>query len=182
MDFGLSEEYMMLKEMVAKFVTNELQPLDKVLLERELRMWTDSISLLPEEEHKRLLQLTKELGLWGIEVGEEFGGQGLGMVAKTLVVEEMSKSLVGFSHHGFTLPPDAPNLYYLKDCCTESQREKYFTPYCNGEIDSAMAVTEAGAGSDVSGLKTTAKQDNGKWIINGSKTFISKCNKSNLFF
>ena len=182
MDFGLSEEYMMLKEMVAKFVTNELRPLDKVLLERELRMWTDSISLLPEEEHERLLQLSNELGLWGIEVGEEFGGQGLDMVAKTLVVEEMSKSLVGFSHHGFTLPPDAPNLYYLNDCCNESQREKYFVPYCNGEIDSAMAVTEPGAGSDVSGLKTTAKQDNEKWIINGSKTFISKCNKSNLFF
>jgi alkylation response protein AidB-like acyl-CoA dehydrogenase len=182
MDFGLSEEYMMLKEMVAKFVTNELQPLDKVLLERELRMWTDSIPLLPEEEHERLLQLSNELGLWGIEVGEEFGGQGLGMVAKTLVVEEMSKSLVGFSHHGFTLPPDAPNLYFLNDCCTESQREKYFSPYCKGEIDSAMAVTEPGAGSDVSGLKTTAKQENGKWIINGAKTFISKCDKSNLFF
>jgi alkylation response protein AidB-like acyl-CoA dehydrogenase len=182
MDFGLSEEYMMLKEMVAKFVTNELQPLDKVLLERELRMWTDSIPLLPEEEHERLLQLSNELGLWGIEVGEEFGGQGLGMVAKTLVVEEMSKSLVGFSHHGFTLPPDAPNLYFLNDCCTESQREKYFFPYCKGEIDSAMAVTEPGAGSDVSGLKTTARQENGKWIINGAKTFISKCDKSRLFF
>ncbi len=182
MDFGLSEEYLMLKEMTAKFVENELLPLNNVLLERELRMWTDSLNLLSDEDQQRLLGLTKDLGLWGIEVEEEFGGQGLDMVAKTLVVEELSKSLAGFSPHGFTLPPDAPNLYYLHEYCSESQREKYFTPYCNGELDSAMAVTEPGAGSDVSGLKTTAKQVNGKWLVNGSKTFISKCDKSNLFF
>jgi (R)-benzylsuccinyl-CoA dehydrogenase/naphthyl-2-methylsuccinyl-CoA dehydrogenase len=104
------------------------------------------------------------------------------MLAKTLVVEEMSKCLVGFSHHGFTLPPDAPNLYYLDDCCNKEQREKYFIPYCNDEIDSAMAVTEPDAGSDVSGLKTKAEKKGGKWVINGTKTFISKCDYSKVFF
>jgi alkylation response protein AidB-like acyl-CoA dehydrogenase len=182
MDFGLSQEYMMLKEAAGKFTQNELQPLDKLLLEREMRMWTEEIPLLPEEDHDRLLETSREMGFWGIEVEEEFGGQGLGMVAKTLVVEEFSKSLVGFSHHGFTLPPDAPNLYYLHECCTESQREKYFIPYCNGEVDSAMAVTEPGAGSDVSGLKTVAVLEDGKWVLNGAKTFISKCDKSDVFF
>jgi alkylation response protein AidB-like acyl-CoA dehydrogenase len=182
MDFGLSQEYMMLKEAAAKFAQNELQPLDKLLLEREMRMWTEEIPLLPQADHERLLETSKEMGFWGIEVEEEFGGQGLGMVAKTLVVEELSKTLVGFSHHGFTLPPDAPNLYYLHECCTESQRQKYFIPYCNGEVDSAMAVTEPGAGSDVSGLKTVAVLEDGKWVLNGAKTFISKCDKSDVFF
>ena len=59
-----------------------------------------------------------------------FGGQGIGMLTKTLVVEEMSsKCLVEFSHHAFTLPPDTPNLYYLNECCNAAQREKYFGPY-----------------------------------------------------
>lgn len=182
MDFSISQEEMMLKDLAAKFTTNELMPLEKTLLEREMRMWTDQYSLLPDDSVEKLMKISKEMGFWGIEVEEKFGGQGLGMFAKTLVVEELSKSLVGFSHHAFTLPPDAPNLYYLNECCSDAQREKYLLPYCNGDIDSAMAATEPGAGSDVSGLKTTAVRKDGKWVINGSKIFISKCDRPKLLF
>ena len=182
MDFSISEEYMMLKEAMREFVKREMMPLEKTLLERDLSLWTEPGPLIPEEDHRRLLEKSKELGFWGLEVDEKFGGQGLGMLAKTLVVEELSKCLVGFSHHGFTLPPDAPNLYYLNDCCSEGQREKYFAPYCTAEIDSAMACTEPGAGSDVSGLKTKAVKKEDKWIINGTKTFISKCDYPSVFF
>lgn len=182
MDFSLSQEDAMLKDMARRFTQKELVPLERVLLEREMRMWTDGVGLLPEEDRERLLAISHEMGFWGIEVSEEFGGQGLGMFAKTLVVEELSKSLVGFSHHGFTLPPDAPNLYYLAECCTPAQRKKYLLPYCDGKLDSAMAATEPGAGSDVGGLKTTAVRKDGKWLINGSKVFISKCDQPNVFF
>lgn len=182
MDFSISEEYMMLKEAMAEFVKREVLPLDKVLLERELSLWTKPGPLIPQKDHDRLLEKSKELGFWGLEVEEKFGGQGLGMLAKTLVVEELSKSLVGFSHHGFTLPPDAPNLYYLHECCTETQIGKYFEPYCNANLDSAMACSEPGAGSDVSGLKTTAVRKGDKWLINGTKTWISKCDYPNVFF
>lgn len=182
MDFGISEEYMMLKESMREFVKREMRPLEKTLLEREITLWSEPGPLIPMEDYARLMRKSRELGFWGLEVEEKLGGQGLGMLAKTLVVEEISKCLVGFSHHGFTLPPDAPNLYYLHDCCTDSQRAKYFVPYCNGEIDSAMAVTEPGAGSDVSGLKTMATRNGEKWIINGTKTFISKCDRDDVFF
>ncbi len=182
MDFALSEEYKMLKAMAEKFRLNELEPLEKSLLEREARLWTDQISLLKDEDHDRLMQVSKEIGFWGIDVEEKLGGQGLGMFAKTLVVEELSKSIVGFTHHGFTLPPDAPNLYYLNEYCTEIQKEKYLKPFCDGKLDSAMAVTEPGAGSDISGLSTKAVRKGDKWIVSGSKTFISKCDKDNLFF
>lgn len=182
MDFSLSSEMAMLKDAAARFTAKELLPLDSTLLEREMRMWTDGLSLLPDEDHARLMQLSRDLGFWGIEVGEELGGQGLGMLAKTLVVEEMSKSLAGFSPHGFLLPPDAPNLYYLHECCVGMQREKYLAPYCRGEIDSAIAVTEPGAGSDVAGLKTSAMRVDGKWRINGTKQFISKCDREDVFF
>lgn len=182
MDFAIPSEHMMLKEVAQRFTTRELMPLEQLLLERELRMWTDGCSLLPEEAHAHLMRTTQEMGFWGIEVDAALGGQGLGMLAKTLVVEEMSKSLVAFSPHGFTLPPDAPNLYYLNDCGTAVQRGKYLAPYCRGELDSAMMATEPGAGSDISGLKTTAVRHGDKWVINGSKLFISKCDKEHLFF
>lgn len=182
MDFSLPEEYMMLKESMREFVKREMMPLEKVLLERELKLWTEPGPLIPEADHDRLLKTAKELGFWGLEVDEKYGGQGLGMLAKTLVVEEMCKCLVGFSHHGFTLPPDAPNLYYLDECCNSAQRKKYFVPYCNDGTDSAMAVTEPDAGSDVSGLKTKAVRKGNRWIINGAKTFISKCDYKNVFF
>ncbi|MDX9788962.1 MAG: acyl-CoA dehydrogenase family protein [Desulfobacterales bacterium] len=180
MDFSIPEEYMMLKESMREFVKRELLPLEKSHLERELRMYADGGHLLPDDVNQRLMAKAKELGFWGIEVDEKYGGQGLGMLAKTLVVEELCKSYIGF--YGFTLPPDAPNLYYLADCCKGNQREKYFTPYCNNELESAMACTEPDAGSDVSGLKTTAVRKGDKWIINGTKTFISKCDYDNVFF
>jgi len=182
MDFSIPEEYMMLKDAMKEFVKREMMPLEKGLLERELSLWTEPGPLIPAEDHSRLMKKAKELGFWGLEVDEKYGGQGLGMLAKTMVVEEMCKCLVGFSHHGFTLPPDAPNLYYLNDCCNEQQREKYFVPYCNDEVDSAMAATEPDAGSDVSGLKTRAVRKGDKWVINGTKTFISKLDYPNVFF
>ena len=182
MDFSIPEEYMMMKDSMKEFVKREMLPLETGLLERELSLWTEPGPLIPQEDHDRLLKMTKELGFWGLEVEEDLGGQGLGMLAKTLVVEEMSKCLVGFSPHGFTLPPDAPNLYYLRDCCNEKQKEEFFVPYCNDEIDSAMACTEPDAGSDVSGLKTKAVRKGDKWIINGYKTFISKIDYPSVFF
>ncbi|BBO86004.1 acyl-CoA dehydrogenase [Desulfosarcina ovata subsp. sediminis] len=182
MDFAISEEYMMLKESMREFVKREMLPLERDFLERDMSLWTEPGPLLPKEDTERLKKITKELGFWGIEVGEEFGGQGLGMLAKTLVMEELCRSFIGFSPHGFMLPPDAPNLYYLHSCCVGSQREKYFQPYVDDQLDSAMAATEPGAGSDVSGLKTNAVRKGDKWIINGTKTFISKCDKDNVFF
>nr|AIS23718.1 R-4-isopropylbenzyl-succinyl-CoA dehydrogenase [Thauera sp. pCyN2] len=182
MDFSLSQEEAMLKDSARQFTEKELLPLDKELLDREMRMWTDGLSLVSDENQARLLKITKDIGFWGIEVGEDLGGQGLGMFAKTLVVEELSRSLAGFSGHGFNLPPDAPNLYYLRDCCVGEQRDKYLAPYCDGLLDSAMACTEPGAGSDVGGLKTHAVRKDGKWVINGSKIFISKCDRPNVFF
>jgi (R)-benzylsuccinyl-CoA dehydrogenase/naphthyl-2-methylsuccinyl-CoA dehydrogenase len=182
MDFSIPEEYMMLKESMREFVKREMMPLEKQFLERDMGLWTTPGPLLPKEDTQNLLKKTKDLGFWGLEVEEKFGGQGLGMLAKTLVMEELCRCFVGFSPHGFMLPPDAPNLYYLHACCSPAQREKYFLPYCDNLLDSAMAVTEPGAGSDVSSLKTMAIRKGDKWVINGTKTFISKCDKDNVFF
>ena len=79
----------------------------------------------------------------GTDVPEEFGGQGLGAMAKIVVSEELRRSIVPFF-----LPPDSPNLDFMIACCTKEQHEKYLFPYAKGEKRSALAMTEPGAGSD----------------------------------
>ncbi|WP_246803887.1 acyl-CoA dehydrogenase family protein, partial [Desulfosarcina cetonica] len=108
MDFAISEEYMMLKESMREFVKREMLPLEREFLERDMSLWTVPGPQLPKEQTARLKKITKELGFWGIEVGEEFGGQGLGMLAKTLVMEELSRSFIGFSPHASCCRPTPP--------------------------------------------------------------------------
>lgn len=176
MDFQLPEEYLHIKRMVRKFTENELFPLEKSVIEREAsRGFTDAPSITPEQE-KVLMAKTKELGLWGIEVPEEFGGLDLGALAKVVVVEEMNRSIVQF-----TLPPDAPNLNFLQSCCTKEQYERYLVPYAAGTKRSALAMTEPNAGSDASAIQMRAKLVDGKWCLNGTKSWISYAQKVDFF-
>jgi (R)-benzylsuccinyl-CoA dehydrogenase len=84
------------------------------------------------------------------------------------VLEQLKYSIVPL-----VLRPDSPNLYYLEHACRGDQVERYLLPYARGEKTSCIAITESGAGSDVSGIKTRAERRNGKWVLNGSKVFIS---------
>ena len=173
MDFALPEELRMLRETVARFVREELRPLEKDVIRREAeRGLTDAPLILPEEED-HLTTKAKEIGLYGIDVPEEYGGQNLGMLAKAIVFEELKTSITPF-----VLPPESPNLFMLKELCKGSQIEKYFLPYARGETKSCIAITEPGAGSDPAGMKTRAEYKNGKWVINGQKIFISNARKS----
>ncbi len=176
MDLSLPEEYVQLKRTVRKFTENELFPLEKAVIEREASRGFTDLSALSLEEETKLMEKTKELGLWGIDVPEELGGQGLGALAKVVVSEEIKRSIVPFF-----LPPDAPNLNYLLACCTKAQHEKYLIPYVKGEKKSALAMTEPGAGSDASGIQMRAEFKDGKWILNGAKSFISVGPKADFF-
>ena len=88
---------------------------------------TDAHLVAPEvEEH--LKKKAREIGIYGIDVPEEYGGQNLGLLAKAVVIEELKTSITPF-----VLPPDSPNLFMLKETCKGEQIEKYFIPYANGE-------------------------------------------------
>ena len=176
MGFTLPEEYMQLKKMVRKFTEKELFPLENMVIEREASRGFTDLSVLPPEEEIKLMEKTKELGLWGLDVPEEYGGQGLGAMAKIVVSEELRRSIVPFF-----LPPDSPNLDFMIACCTEEQHEKYLFPYARGEKRSALAMTEPGAGSDAAGIQMRADLKNGKWVLNGSKSFISFGPKADFF-
>ncbi len=176
MDFSLPAEFLLLKSMVRKFTQYELFPLEKTVIEREASRGLTDLPALPPEDEKRLMQRTAELGLWGLEVPARFGGQGLGALAKVVVVEELNRSIVPF-----TLPPDAPNLNFLLESCNEEQFDKYLIPYAKGEKLSALAMTEPNAGSDAGAIQMRADLMGGRWTLNGSKMFISYAKKVDFF-
>ncbi|MCW2718687.1 MAG: acyl-CoA dehydrogenase [Pseudonocardia sp.] len=111
-------------------------------------------------------------GLLGTDVPEEFGGGGVGDFRyNAILTEEIARA--GTSGLGFPLQNDviAPYLLRLAD---DEQKKRWLPGFCSGEIITAIAMTEPGTGSDLQGIATTArKQDDGSWILNGSKTFIT---------
>ncbi len=173
MDFTLPEELRMLRATVARFTREELLPLEKDVIRREAERGLTDAPLIDPDAEMELNRKAKEIGLYGIDVPEEYGGQNLGMLAKSVVIEELKTSITPW-----VLPPDSPNLFMLKETCQGDQIKKYFIPYANGDKKSAIAITEPGAGSDPAGMKTRADYKNGKWVINGQKIFISHARKA----
>ncbi len=173
MDFTLPEELRMLRDTVARFVREELLPLERDVIRREAERGLTDAPLIDPDAEKELNRKAKEIGLYGIDVPEEYGGQNLGMLAKAIVIEELKTSIVPF-----VLPPDSPNLWMLRETCTPEQVKKYLLPYASGDKKSAIAISEPGAGSDPAGMKTRAEYKNGKWVLNGQKIWISGARKA----
>jgi (R)-benzylsuccinyl-CoA dehydrogenase len=173
MDFTLPEELRMLRETVARFVREELIPLEPTVIRREAERGLADEPLIPPEAEEKLTRKAKEIGLYGIDVPEEYGGQNMGMLAKAVVIEELKYSIVPF-----ILPPDSPNLWMLKETCRGEQIQKYLIPYANGDKKSAIAITEPSAGSDPANMQMRAEFKNGKWVLNGQKIFISGARKA----
>lgn len=170
MDFALSDEQRMLKELVARFVTDELLPLEAGLLQREA---AGEDLALDRYQQERLDRRAGELGLFGLDAPEDVGGANLPMVAIVGVEEELGRSIVPYS-----LPPDSPNLRMLMETVTDRQREAYLAPYVAGALVSAIAISEPGAGSDPMAMTTRATRDGDDWILNGRKIWISRADKA----
>ena len=110
-------------------------------------------------------------GLLGIEIDEKYGGGGLQDYRYYLILgEELARTGMhgpGFGVHNDIIGP------YLQRLCTPEQCERWLPGYCSGEIITAIAMSEPGAGSDLQGIRTTAVRDGDHYVLNGQKTFIS---------
>ena len=164
--FELPEEHRMLQDLVAKFIDRDVIPLEKGVLAREMSGQTSG---LPPDEEQHLLSKCRELGLWGLDVPEEYGGANLPYAALAGVHEEQGRTCVPF-----TFPPDSPNLHMLIAVANMEQRSKYLEPYARGEAHSAIAISEPGAGGDPAGMTTRAVKDGSDWVINGRKIWVSR--------
>ncbi len=166
MEFELLEEHRMLKDLVGRFVRDELMPLEGKVLARE----ADGKGLgLEADDHARLDKISKELGLWGLDAPEDVGGVDLPNVAMVGVEEEIGRTVTPY-----TLPPDSPNLRMLMATVNERQKALYLEPYVRGETVSAIGISEPGAGGDPAGMTTAAVRDGDDWVINGRKIWISR--------
>ncbi|WP_433591069.1 acyl-CoA dehydrogenase family protein [Nocardia sp. CA-145437] len=114
-----------------------------------------------------------ELGVFGIEVPEEFGGAGIeSFKFQAILIEECARAAVSLGgsgvHVGLCLP-------YILNLATQEQKERWLPGFVSGETMFAIAMTEPGTGSDLAGMRTTAKlsEDGTHYVLNGSKTFIT---------
>ena len=164
------EEHRMLQDLVAKFVDRELIPLEPAVLKREANGGKLGLS---DEERAPLLVKCKELGLWGLDSPEEFGGANLPVEALALVNEELGRTAVPF-----IFPPDSPNLHMMMQVASPFQKERYLEPYARGEALSCIAISEPGAGGDPAGMTTRAVPDGDDWVINGRKIWVSNVPQS----
>ena len=160
------DEARMIIDLVAKFVDQELMPLEPAILAREAK--GEALKLSPEEEAP-LLEKCRELGLWALDAPEELGGANLNAETWMGINEELGRTVVPF-----VFPPDSPNMHMLLAVATEEQRKKYLEPYARGEMKAAIAISEPGAGGDPSAMITRAERDGDDWVINGRKIWASR--------
>ena len=170
MAIALTEEQRMLKDLVARFVKDELMPLENKVLARDAEGKGMGFT---DEEQRRLDARSKELGLWGLDAPEEFGGSDLPVTAMVAVNEELGRCALQYR-----LPPDSPNLRMLMKVCNEDQKQRYLAPYARGDMKSAIAISEPGGGGDPANMKTRAVQKEGGWLINGRKIWVSGVDKA----
>jgi alkylation response protein AidB-like acyl-CoA dehydrogenase len=169
-NFELEEDHRMLRDLVQKFVRQELMPLEAAVLEREALTGDGDLTA---EERSDLDKVSKELGLWSLDAPVQDGGMGMPHIALVAVNEALGSTVAKYF-----LPPDSPNLQMLAATVNPQQREAYLAPYARGETISAIGISEPGAGSDPAGMKTRAVRDGDDWVINGRKIWITRAQEA----
>jgi len=158
MDFSLSDELLMLRDMARKFTDQEIKPLAEKI---------DTEGNIP----KSLIQQMAELGFFGICFPEEYGGADAGELGYCILSEEISRGSASITVLLGAHTSIGAMSIYLDG--TAEQKKKYLTPMAMGEKIAAFALTEPNAGSDAAAIETTAVRDGNEFIINGQKIYIS---------
>jgi alkylation response protein AidB-like acyl-CoA dehydrogenase len=158
MDYLLTEEQRMMRDMVSKFAREEIGPVARENQEK---------GIFPEA----IVKKAGELGLFGIAYPPEYGGAGMDFVSYMIAVEEVSRycastGVIISAHASLAVDP-------IFRFGTEEQKQKYMPDMCSGKKIGCYALTEPGAGSDSGRTKTTAKLQGDQWVLNGTKQFIT---------
>lgn len=157
-DFGLGDDLDLLRETVAAFAAERIAPRAASI---------DASNQFPRDLWPEL----GELGLLGVTVEDKYGGSGLGYLAHVVAMEEISRAsaAVGLSYGAHS------NLCVnqIRRWGSDAQKQRYLPRLVSGEHLGALAMSEAGAGSDVMGMRTTARRDGDHYVLNGSKMWIT---------
>jgi len=166
LNFNLGEDIDMLRDSVFQFCTQEISPRADDI---------DSTNEFPMDLWRKL----GDMGLLGLTVDEQYGGTGMGYLAHSVSMEEISRASasVGLSYGAHS------NLCVnqLHKNGTEQQKQKYLPKLCAGEHIGALAMSEPNAGSDVVSMKLTAKKQNDHYVLNGNKMWITNGPDANTY-
>ena len=165
MNLNFTEEQLMMRDMVRGFAQNEIAPF---------------VEKMEAGEFPRpILNKMAELGLMGITVPEEYGGSGMDFISYIIAINELSKvsAVIGVILSVHTSVGTNPILYFGN----EEQKQKYVPKLAKGEYLGAFCLTEPSAGSDAASLKTRAVKKGDKYIINGSKIFITNGGEADVY-
>ena len=158
MDFKLNEMEQEILDMLHDFCIKEVKPIAAELDEKE-------------EFTQNAREKLAEMGMLGTYIPEEYGGAGLSYLTYIVCCEELAKycasTSIMFSVHGSLCS------WPILEFGTEEQKQKYLVPLAQGEKLGAMGLTEPGAGTDANGVRTTAELKGDKYILNGTKIFIT---------
>ncbi|TMR95652.1 acyl-CoA dehydrogenase family protein [Nonomuraea basaltis] len=152
------EEHLLFRDTVREFMAREVVP--------HHAQW-EKDGIVPREVWKK----AGELGMFGFSVPEEYGGAGVtDFRYNTVIVEEIIRhgaSGLGFSLHNDVMAP------YIVDLTNDEQKQRWLPGFVSGELITAIAMSEPGAGSDLQGIRTTAVREGDHYVVNGQKTFIT---------
>ena len=170
MNLELTEEQDMIIGMVRKFVREEILPL-------ELDLDPDADEL-ERDDRERLVEKTKTMGLYGLDIPPEYGGPEIDLVTRTLMAVEMAQHRAGLYSPCYGTFGGA-GLAQLFEA-TDSQKEKYLYPTLRGEKRGFFGLSEPSGGSDPArAIQTKAVREGDDWVINGSKLWISGADRAN---
>jgi alkylation response protein AidB-like acyl-CoA dehydrogenase len=166
MDFSLSKEHEMARQLFKEFAENEVKPLAQEI---------DEQHRFPRETVDKMAKY----GFLGIPVPKEYGGQGCDILTYAMCVEELSKvcgttGVIVSAHTSLCVDP-------IMTFGTEEQKQKYAVPLAKGEKLGAFGLTEPGAGTDAQGQQTKAVLDGDEWVLNGSKCFITNGKEADVY-
>jgi acyl-CoA dehydrogenase len=163
MDFTIPEEIEMLRQSLRKFIEKEVLP-----MEEKARF--DPDDGVPQNLLKTVRKRSHELGFWGIDMPEQYGGGGMNMLGTVILREEASKYFSSLAQ-GIFGGPEGPSKILLAG--NEEQIQKYLVPVIEAEQTCCFALTEPNAGSDAASIETSAIKDGDEWVLNGLKHFIT---------
>ena len=166
MDFTLSKEHEMARQLFKEFAENEVKPLAQEV---------DETETFPRETVEKMAKY----GFMGIPVPKEYGGQGCDTLTYAMCVEELSKvcattGVIVSAHTSLCIDP-------IMTFGTEEQKQKYLIPLAKGEKLGAFGLTEPGAGTDAQGQQTKAVLDGDEYVLNGSKIFITNGKEADVY-
>ncbi len=166
MDYLLTEEQLMLRDMVRKFAKEKIDPISNEV---------DKNHMFPAE----VIKEAAEMGLMGVAYPDKYGGAGMDFVSYMLTVEEVSRycastGVIISAHSSLVCDP-------IFRFGTEEQRMKYLPDLLSGKKIGSFSLTETSAGSDSGATKTTAVLDGDEWILNGSKIFATNGKEADIF-